>query len=785
MNSSEKDQSSTPLFMNILFRRGWYIVVCLVCVMLPVVIYNQTATPTYEAVSTIIFEEPRMQVGEAISYDYKSKESIVNQIQEIKSRTVAAEVAKSLPSNVLENLPLPKELPQNFNKQAYYTAIIRTNLNAVPLAESDVIQVKMQAQDAYSAMHIANTVTEVLRERNLRLRTEEVSGTRAFIEKQLETQKTRLDAAENALRQYKVRNKVTNLEGETQESLSRMSQIDVAYQQAKADREKTEEALRAINAKLAQTQNNIVPSITDISTRTIEQMKDQLAEAQDKYTRYKLQNVPDDNPAMIKLAEDMNRIRSNLANEAKQIVEAEYKIDPLSQMSTFYEQKVELELTLESLKSLERSFATARKGYDSDLQRLPTKEYELARLTRERELANNLFIMLSEKREETRIAEAENIGTLRVIDRASLPKTPISPRKTLNLAIGLMLGLTMGLGLAFFLESLDTSIKTPEEVEKKTGMSIIGSIPRIRKEAVKDKDGSQKQQIGRPADILVTYQNPSSPASEAYRTLRTNLQFSDAVESTKSILLTSAGPREGKSTTVANLAIATAQMGLKTLVIDADMRRPTIHHLFAMHREPGLADILLHFYNNSETYVRQSRERVNVAKLEHDTGGQMEKEHDKFSQAREGAAKAIQRMASLDVAISEAVQPSMVDKLDVLTCGVLPENPSELLANETMKDLLSLVKQKYEFVVIDAPPVIAVTDAAVLAPLVDGLALVVESGRNDMEIIMKAKKLLERVGVNIVGSILNNVHEKNLYGDYNYYYTYYTKKKTETDKRKS
>ena len=123
--------------------------------------------------------------------------------------------------------------------------------------------------------------------------------------------------------------------------------------------------------------------------------------------------------------------------------------------------------------------------------------------------------------------------------------------------------------------------------------------------------------------------------------------------------------------------------------------------------------------------------------------------------------------------------------VSIRTRGVLPDNPSELLANETMKDLLSLVKEKYEFVVIDAPPIIAVTDAAVLAPHVDGLALVIESGRNDLEIIVKAKALIERIGVNIIGSILNNVHEKNLYGDYNYYYTYYTKKKSESDKRKS
>jgi polysaccharide biosynthesis transport protein len=781
MNSVEKEQSTTSSIVTILFRRGWYIVVCLVAVLIPISIYNHTATPTYEAVSTIIYAEPRMQVGPGINYDYQTNEAVVNQIQEIKSRSVAAEVVEALPANVLEKIPLPEQTPENFNKKAYYTAVVRTNTSAAPVAESDVIKIRAQAQTGYTAMSIANTICEVLQQRNQRIRTEEVSGTRAFIEEQLVTQRKRLDDAEKALRKYKVQNKVTNLEGETEEVLSRMTQIEVAYQEAKGEREKAEEALRSINDKIAETQTTFVPSITNVSTRVVEQLKDQLAKTQEKYTGYQLQGVPESNSAMAKLRDDMAKLRSSLVEEARKIVEAENMIDPLSQMASFFEQKVDMELKVQTLKSQEKSLASATSQYDNNLRRLPTKEYELARLTREKELASNLYIMLSERREEARIAEAENVGNLRIIDRASLPKSPISPRKSLNLIIGFVLGLTIGFGLAFFLESLDTSIKTPEEIEKRTGMTIIGSIPRIRKEGGADQKEQTPPKLGKPADILVTYRNPSSPASEAYRTLRTNLQFSDALENARSIILTSSGPREGKSTTVANLAIATAQMGLRTLIIDADLRRPTIHHLFSMHREPGLADILLHFYNSSESIVHHSQQKVKVSKSENSDSAN--EPDDRFSSAREGAAKTIQKMASLDIAISEAVQPSIIEKLDVLTCGALPENPSELLANETMKDLLALVKEKYEFVVIDAPPVIAVTDAAVLAPHVEGLALVVESGRNDLEIIMKAKGLIERIGVNIIGSILNNVHEKNLYGDYNYYYTYYTKKKSGTDKR--
>jgi len=253
-------------------------------------------------------------------------------------------------------------------------------------------------------------------------------------------------------------------------------------------------------------------------------------------------------------------------------------------------------------------------------------------------------------------------------------------------------------------------------------------------------------------------------------------------------MFSSSGPREGKSTTVANLVITTSQMGLHTLLVDADLRRPTLHQLFGVRREPGLADILSHLTRerrNAEQSISKATDEMNS-----EMGGS---EKLLLQQASVRAKRTVQSIASLDLAITAAVQPTVIENLEILTCGKLPSNPSELLASETMKDLLSLVKEKYEIVFIDAPPVIAVTDAAVLAPHVDGTALVIESGRNEKEIIQKAVNLLDRVGARVVGAVLNNVREKNLYGDYNYYYTYYShdgqggnrkKKRHKTERRR-
>lgn len=771
MNSNELEKSPIHAFLDILFRRGWYILLSVVTVLLPILIYNKTATRYYQATTTIIYEQPTPPIStEQRPYRYQPlKETVLNQIQEIKSRSVALEVVQALPMWVKQQLPLPKDPQPGFDVQAYYAAIIHSNVEAVPVAESDVIEIRAKAaNDPHVAMVIANTMGDVLRDRNLRIRRENVSDMRVFIEEQLGDYRKKLDAAETALRSFKVDNRVTSLDKEVEEQLQLAKKIELMYQEAKNERERSEQLLISVNQQISGQQQNLAPSIANVSNQIIQQLKQQLTTLQDDFIKLQLQGVPEDNPKMAEIKNDMVRLRQNLAEEARKIAEQEHLIDPVWHISSLYQRRVELELQLNMLRTQEQSLAASLNDYEESLRRLPNKEFELARLTRERDLAYNLYSMLSQRREEARINEAEKIGDMRIIDRAQFPKKPILPRAEINMAVGLMLGLTIGLGLTFFLESLDTSLKTPEDIEKKTGLTIVGSIPRFKN--FNKPENNDTKTSASPVS-LITYNSPSSPASEAYRTLRTNLQFSNLSQKFHSIILTSSGPREGKSTTSANLAVVTAQMGLRTLLIDADLRRPTLHKIFHLNREPGLSDILLHYEEHGQTPSQDVGEDED---LDID---------DTYSdhQTSLHAKKAVQQMVALDLSIKAAVHKTKVDGLDLLTCGLLPPNPSEILAGETMKDLLALLKEKYEFVVIDAPPIIAVTDAAVLAPQVDGALLVIESARNDREIILKAKGLLDRVNVNQIGAVLNNVREKNLYGGYDYYYTYYS---TESNTRK-
>lgn len=229
---------------------------------------------------------------------------------------------------------------------------------------------------------------------------------------------------------------------------------------------------------------------------------------------------------------------------------------------------------------------------------------------------------------------------------------------------------------------------------------------------------------------LITHTNPKSPISEAYRVLRTNIQYSSADKPLKIIVVTSSGPGEGKTTTICNLAVLFAQMGSKTLLIDGDLRKPRLHKIFGMENRQGLSNILV----SRDDYLNY-------------------------------------------------VKKCPIKKLDIITCGVIPPNPSELLTSNAMQQFIETVRADYDMVFIDAPPVGSVTDAAVLSTIVDGIILVAASGTVEIDALVRSKELLEKVNANIIGVVLNKL-DKNSRGNYYYYYYYYYGENGEFESRK-
>jgi polysaccharide chain length determinant protein (PEP-CTERM system associated) len=714
-SAKKRDRQATFLdLIRALRRRMWLIFLCLCLALGPVIYYNRTAAPVYEAETTIGFEENREIIPAlGVTRNIYGRSFITNQIQEITSRTLSEEVVHVLPDWVIGEYTASAHSPTELGRLETAARRIRKRISAEPVRDADIIRLKVQAGDPQAAATVANAISEVLRERRLQIKREESSGLRQFIESQIEVVGQQLRSVEEALKEFKETNRITYLDQESQEILRRMTEAEVLYNKAKAERMETDQRLSYIHRKIAEERQGIVPAITDITSPWTQKLKEQLVDLEVQYTTLLVQDYPEDHPQMVNLKQQIEHTKKSLTEEMLKVAEGKDLIEPLSQIEAFLKESVMLGVDYHAYKARETALYKTVESYNRKLESLPEKELQLAQLSRAKEVNNRTYMMLLERAEEARISEAAKISDIRVIDPAIPPESPIRPRKAVNIILGVVIGSAVGIGLAVFLESLDTSIKTSQDVQRTLALPALGMIPAIKGEGGKMKKGD------RTSSLLISHQGNKSSSAEAYRSLRTNLHFANLDRPLSTLVITSALPQEGKTLTVANLGIAIAQFGVKTLLIDSDLRRPMLHRLFGRGKEPGLSDVLV---------------------------------------------------GSVD--LHAAIQTTHIPNLWILPSGTIPPDPAELIASQKMRDLLFQVKGDFHIIVCDSPPVIAVTDAALLATETDGIALVVHSGKTEEDAVRQTKVLLEQVNANIFGVILNNIQVDRIYGRHSYYYRY-------------
>ena len=321
--------------------------------------------------------------------------------------------------------------------------------------------------------------------------------------------------------------------------------------------------------------------------------------------------------------------------------------------------------------------------------------------------------------QQIRLAEVQATNNVVVVKPAVPPQTPIRPRTTTNVLLAAVVGAMIAAGAAFLIEYLDDTIKSPDDVARVSGLSTLGAIARLK------DAGAQRQ--------LIAWMSSKAPESEAYRTLRTNIQFSSVDKPIRTLVVTSSGPSEGKSTTAANLAIVMAQTGQKVVLVDADLRRSVLHKTFGVPNNVGITTALL---------------------------------------------------AGDDVDLQSYLQPTEIDNLMILTSGPIPPNPSELLGSQRMKNVIDRLAQAADIVIFDTPPVLVVTDAAVLSRQTDGVLLIADAGGTREPALAHAVEELRKTGANILGVALNRLDSRSR-GYYYYYYYYYYTDETGVRRRRS
>ena len=337
-------------------------------------------------------------------------------------------------------------------------------------------------------------------------------------------------------------------------------------------------------------------------------------------------------------------------------------------------------------------------------------EYNI--LKRDVDTSRELYQSLLKRISETEVTGELRSTNIRVVDKAVEPMKPCRPRKKLNLIIAFMIGIFGGGGVAFLMESLDQSLKTPEDIKNHLHLASLAAIALPKA----DEDKAVQPE-------LISAKRPRSTISEAYRSLRTSIIFTAVEHKRKIILMTSSGPQEGKTTTAINLAIVMAQAGEKVLLMDADLRQPRVEKVFNFGKERGITEVLA------------------------------------------GTEK-----------FDAAVHKTDINNLFVIACGTIPPNPSELLGSVKMVELLKDLEKKYDRIVIDAPPALAVTDPVILSGMVDGTIIVVRANETNRHAVMKTKEMIESVkSSHLIGAVLTMVETERTGGHY-YYYRYYGKK---------
>jgi capsular exopolysaccharide synthesis family protein len=433
--------------------------------------------------------------------------------------------------------------------------------------------------------------------------------------------------------------------------------------------------------------------------------------------------MPDGPAAFGPHAENVEKLREAYLDERRKLDLAEERYGPKHPEYTYQQARVDsarndlereaktmlrtMDAELHSLKDTEAKYGTEVDRLTQEALRLNEKELEYKRLVREQENANQVYGVLLKRLNESMLQEQDQANNIRLLDPAETPSVAIEPNIRNAAVLTIALALMVSLGLAFFVEFLDRSVKTQEDLEVAAGAPFLGFVPTVMPEG----------KVGRE---LFVAKHPKSSAAECCRVIRTNILFCSPDKPLRSIMVTSSNPVEGKTMNVVHLGITMAVSGQRTLLVDTDMRRPRLHKALGTANDHGVS-----------------------------------------------------RLTVEEGPIEEAVKSTEIPNLWLLPCGPIPPNPAELLQTEKFAALVKRLLEKYDRVIFDSPPILAVTDAAVISRVVDGAVLVVRAGSTGRDAVVRARQRLRSVSAPVIGAILNDVNLKNPhYASYYYQYQY-------------
>lgn len=685
-------------YWHILIKRRTIIIVTFLCFVAFTALFTRAQVSVYETSALVRIDQ------------YKSVMNVIaDLLRWSPGEIMSTEVETAQGPNVLEEVAVRMGMLKkgaSAEEKSRVISDLQTRIVAERVERTNMIRISATSSNPEQAARMANLTAEIYKDVSRDNSARDVRAARAFVETQLEKALTRLSESEDALRNFKESNGSLSVDSETQITLDRLTNFESELLGVRKSIEETRWEIRDLKERRQDL--DIDREIGESSGGPVNTLYGMWLDVRQRIAS-QLNSETDNSRDVQDLRKEEKRVYGQLTGLISTGLNA--KINELESRTSDFEKR-------------ENALSRLVGG---ELARIPDKDLELSRLTREVAMNEEIYQMLNREFKQAQIKEMGMASEVTIVSPAIEPRRPVKPNRGFNYAIGIMLGLILGIVMAALVESFDTSIGAIEDIERLLEVPVLAAVPRFDKSMQRSRFEflrKNKKSAPLPLDrsrLLPAIFHPSSTAAEAYRHLRTNLQFSRLKEEKKAYLFTSSGPQEGKSTTVSNLAVVMAQSGMKTLLMSCNLRRPSVEKIFGIKRIPGLTDVL-----------------VGSVPLD----------------------EAIHTFA--DIVLGEleweaALKLPGIDNLSILPAGTLPPNPAELLESRKMKDLIDSLRRDYDIIVIDAPPVLPVTDALLLGPNADGVILIYQLGHLPRRALIRAKKLLDGLHITVVGIVLNDV----------------------------
>ena len=684
------------LHLLTVLRKRWRLATTVLVVSLAAAFVFTIRQPkTYEATCSLVIESTAPQVlenvKEVIEMAASTREFYMTQYRIIRSREIA--------QRVIDHLGLDSDPaygggvgPSN---QADHQVLVERLLRAVKVAgvrESRIANIVVSDVDPERAARIANAFADTYIERNLDFKLEGARSAGTWLGEQTVGLRKQLEDSEMELYKFRKERNLLDVNLDDKQGMTRQN-------------------LQSLNTKM-----------TDVKARRIEIesiRKLILAARSDISERESLPEIRD-NPVVEKLREnylDLLKIKADLESRYG---EKHPKIDTIQHQLAAVQRDYSKELDnvlkafdkrYQALVETESSLSKWMNHEKQQALELAKLETEYRPLARDAENNNKVYGLINQRHKEINLTGMLKANNVRILDRATPPRAAASPSLAVNLSVGMVVGLVFGLLLAFAVESMDNTVKSPEAAEALVGAPLLGVVPML-------SQAKRHLIADAPERDLAVFKDPTSLAAEACRSIRTNMLFISAQKEFSLFSVTSPGPQDGKTTVAINLAVTMAQAGGRVLLVDTDMRKPRIHKSFGLKSDKGISNVM-----------------------------------------------------AGDLQLKDAICKSEVPNLDVLPCGPMPPNPAELLHTERFRQILAQCRSSYDRVVLDSPPIAPVTDPAIIGSVTDGVVLVLRAGHTTREAAQFARRQLTDAGARILGIVINRTDRKG--SGYGYGYGYY------------